>query len=350
MYASGAATSSPQRVFVYGSYIDEPLMMKGGSTKSYYSRNQQFSITALTNSSGSVVERYAYDAHGNTIIMSPTGAMRSNSVLGNPFAFTGRFLHTDLELMYFRARYYDPNTGEFISRDPLEYVDGMSLYRGYFVPEGTDPKGLKTCSCTCPVLTSFFGIYYHDNNVHRHFEAAGKPEHSCNRICQDAGGVNCTGKPTTTVTPDVDAPTRFDDYWNTTCIGSNCYGYACNDFGPPTDPGTLSENPIKQPTDVSCKGITDRAISDGFVKPWGQECPPNYRLVYLVVDPGKDYHWYRRDPSGFWSHKTTGCRVSEVDGCGNKIHDPSKANHDYRFLYLFGGHNYKNCGYLCAPN
>lgn len=44
--------------------------------------------------------------------------------------------------MYFRARYYDPEMGEFISRDPLEYVDGMSLYRGYFVPGGVDPFGL----------------------------------------------------------------------------------------------------------------------------------------------------------------------------------------------------------------
>ncbi len=44
--------------------------------------------------------------------------------------------------VYKRARYYDPATGEFISRDPLEYVDGMSLYRGYFVPGAVDPFGL----------------------------------------------------------------------------------------------------------------------------------------------------------------------------------------------------------------
>ena len=43
--------------------------------------------------------------------------------------------------MYFRARYYDPNTGEFISRDPLGYVDGMSQYRAYFVPNSVDPTG-----------------------------------------------------------------------------------------------------------------------------------------------------------------------------------------------------------------
>ena len=34
-------------------------------------------------------------------------------------------------------------TGEFISRDPLEYVDGMSLYRGYFVPGAMDPSGTE---------------------------------------------------------------------------------------------------------------------------------------------------------------------------------------------------------------
>jgi len=51
--------------------------------------------------------------------------------------------------VYKRARYYDPNTGEFISRDPLGYVDGMSLYRGYFVPNGVDPEGLA-CQEDCP--------------------------------------------------------------------------------------------------------------------------------------------------------------------------------------------------------
>ncbi len=48
----------------------------------------------------------------------------------------------NVALLLIRARYYDPLTGEFTSRDPLEYVDGMSLYRGYFGIGGVDPFGL----------------------------------------------------------------------------------------------------------------------------------------------------------------------------------------------------------------
>ena len=50
--------------------------------------------------------------------------------------------------MYFRARYYHPQLGQFLSRDPLGYVDGMSQYRAYFVPGAVDPLGL-VCRGKC---------------------------------------------------------------------------------------------------------------------------------------------------------------------------------------------------------
>ena len=53
--------------------------------------------------------------------------------------------------MYFRARYYSPQLGQFISRDPLGYVDGMSQYRAYFVPDGMDPSG-KNCRAACELM------------------------------------------------------------------------------------------------------------------------------------------------------------------------------------------------------
>jgi hypothetical protein len=49
----------------------------------------------------------------------------------------------DLEtaIYYFRARYYHAELGRFICRDPIGYVDGMNLYRAYFVPRTVDPLG-----------------------------------------------------------------------------------------------------------------------------------------------------------------------------------------------------------------
>ncbi len=43
--------------------------------------------------------------------------------------------------VYQRARYYDVVSGEFTSQDPIEYINGMSLYRGCFVPGAIDPTG-----------------------------------------------------------------------------------------------------------------------------------------------------------------------------------------------------------------
>ena len=53
-------------------------------------------------------------------------------------------------LVYRRARYYSSQLGQFISRDPLGYIDGMSQYRAYFVPGAMDPFG--TCASCVTAL------------------------------------------------------------------------------------------------------------------------------------------------------------------------------------------------------
>ena len=42
--------------------------------------------------------------------------------------------------------------------------------------------------------------------------------------------------------------------------------------------------------------------------------PEGAYVVALVVDPGNDYHWYRRNPNGTWSHKISTSEVIQVDG------------------------------------
>ena len=62
-----------------------------------------------------------------------------------PFGYKGAvgyYTDSDTENIYVRARTYQPIIGRWLSMDPLEFVDGTSLYRAYFVPTQTDPRGM----------------------------------------------------------------------------------------------------------------------------------------------------------------------------------------------------------------
>ena len=87
-----------------------PLEQVSGSTVYYYQQDQLGSTRALTDSTGAVVASYSYDAFGN--LTTQTGSVT------NPFLFSGQYRDAESGLYYLRARYYDPATGQFISRDP----------------------------------------------------------------------------------------------------------------------------------------------------------------------------------------------------------------------------------------
>ena len=124
--------------YVYATYIDDPLaLIKANGERFYYHSNGQFSISKITDAYKNIVEAYAYNAYGDVQVLQSY-----NSNLDNPYYLTGRQLDQETGLFYFRARYYDAKLGQFISRDPLTYVDGMSLYHGYFAVNGVDPSGL----------------------------------------------------------------------------------------------------------------------------------------------------------------------------------------------------------------
>lgn len=145
-YVAGTAATSPTYRYVYASYIDEPVLRYKpvGTESLYYHRNQQYSITALTNASGTIVERYAYSAYGVPTIADATGTVLTSSAYDNRYTYTGREWDEDLELYHYRARMYDPELGRFCGRDPIGYVDGTNRYHyvGNTPFIANDPDGL----------------------------------------------------------------------------------------------------------------------------------------------------------------------------------------------------------------
>ena len=80
---------------------------------------------------------------------------------------------------------------------------------------------------------------------------------------------------------------------------------------------------------------------------FAERCPRGTSKIALVVHPGEDYHFYRQDADGWWSHKDGSNPVKRYDADRAPIWDPRTAARDYRPRSFL---NYKDfCGYYCAP-
>ncbi|MBL0420164.1 hypothetical protein JI739_07370 [Ramlibacter sp. AW1] len=96
------------------------------------------SVLALTREDQSVEAGYAYSPYGET---APVGGDASENTL----QYTGRENDEGTGLYFYRARYYDPVIGRFISRDPIGLEGGPNefAYVGGRPLSYTDPDGLN---------------------------------------------------------------------------------------------------------------------------------------------------------------------------------------------------------------
>ncbi len=142
----GNAATAPQRKFILGAAVDEPIILDGIASKFYYHTNAIGSTDFMTDGTGATSECYAYGTYGHTVILAPDGlTVRSTSSVGNPSLFTGRRFDSETGLLYYRARIYDSQLGRFLSRDPFSIPAAMDLYLYVNAqPLGaTDPSGME---------------------------------------------------------------------------------------------------------------------------------------------------------------------------------------------------------------
>lgn len=89
----------------------------------FFEKNLQGDIVAVYTSSGVKKISYIYDAWGNFAATYYNGASATN--LNNPFTYRGYYYDKDLGLYYLNSRYYDSQTGRFISADVFEAVTAI---------------------------------------------------------------------------------------------------------------------------------------------------------------------------------------------------------------------------------
>jgi len=106
--------------YAQGLNIDEPLAMLRSGATSYYQADGLGSLTSLSTTSGAMANTYTYDSFGN--LTASTGSVT------NSFRYTGREWDSETNLYYYRARYYDPISGRFLSEDPMGFGAGVNFY------------------------------------------------------------------------------------------------------------------------------------------------------------------------------------------------------------------------------
>ena len=121
-----------------GLNTDEILAMLRAGATSYYQADGIGSVTSLSNSTGALAQTYAFDSFGKQTA--------SSGSLANPFQYTGREFDAESSLYFYRARYYDPNAGRFLSEDPARYeFTSFYTYVGENPVLWRDPLGLWKC-------------------------------------------------------------------------------------------------------------------------------------------------------------------------------------------------------------
>ena len=121
------------RSYTWGPGIDNLLAFTDyteGETNTYYALTDHLgTVHALADETGEIVESYRFDAWGRVLgVHDSNGMPLPESAIGNHYLWQGRCYSWNTGLYCFRARWYDPITGRWLSKDPIGISGGLNQY------------------------------------------------------------------------------------------------------------------------------------------------------------------------------------------------------------------------------
>ena len=137
-------------------YGDELLERERSGNIAYFQHDGQGSVTEIADESGAAIQTYGYDAWGN-----PVEATGSDD---NSYQYSGERRDPDLNLVYLRARWYDPVIGRFISEDPSagQEFSPTSLNKYVYASsdpiDRTDPSGFEDLNSLSAGLSASINV------------------------------------------------------------------------------------------------------------------------------------------------------------------------------------------------
>ena len=129
----------------------------------------------------------------------------------------------------------------------------------------------------------------------------------------------------------------------------NCYSYALgnivNNLKSKAQPGYASGYNYINNNNFNCKSFKERLKKDSpgsYLEKFDNACIPGFYKIFLALDPGNDYHWYRQDSDQYWSHKPGESNVTNLDASSQKIKNPLLSNKKFKHRNY-----YKPCFFAC---
>ncbi len=275
----------------------------------YYQYNLQGDVTGLYDSNFNLVVTYLYDAYGYNY------SINSYETIGNinPFRYRGYLYDEETGFYYLNSRYYDPETGRFINADGFVSTgqglngNNMFSYCGNNPVNRKDTTGQFWATALAIIVVTI-----------------------CTAILSGCSA-NVKKEP--------------DPYSNQ----ANCYAYAMkleNDprtgrpFTSKPQPGDFSGNgltgkDLMGSSETVKKAINTRVLADAKVLNLNYTevnsadhvaKSGNWVVALVYATDGTDYHWYRRNDDGTWSHKPGSTPIISWDASGHTITDPATCN------------------------
>ena len=231
---------------------------RSGATR-YFAFDPQGSARLLLDGSGGVTDTYGYTAFG--VEQYATGAT------GNPYRYEGSvgYYRDGAERLYVRARYLQPTTGRWLSRDPLSVSDPAQafFYASNLVPNVNDPAGLQVPACP-PTVVGTARFIIGDPCKYRPIQKQ-VGLYLCNRHA-DADWCLCSGSATRVNT-------------TATIIYTDAKGKPCQ-FSLPVVCPSIPFGPLMRP----CKKDEECAGASGMKSGMGDQVETNYEEVLMTPD------------------------------------------------------------------